>query len=99
MFSTKNYSKNNKCNDSIVCTHIDGTLVFGAILKFESKDNSIDIEIEKYDVTKISDNFYFYSVTNVIVKHTMDDNLKKCQSFSVNHLKYLSIIDFYLIVD
>lgn len=96
-FSTKNFCQYKKCNDSIVSTNVDDIQVFGAIIKFNTNRNYIVLEV--FNVTKISDNFYFYTISNETLKITISNNLKKCQSFNINNVNYLSILHFKLLID
>lgn len=97
VFSTQRYCNEKKCDDSFVTTVIDGETVFGIIIKFKQTHNTLLLKL--LQTTKIYDNFYYYSETDNILNITIDNRLKKCQSFSVNSLNYLSVLDYYLLID
>lgn len=95
VYSTKNYAKKRKCNDSIISCYTDNEEIFGVILAFERNL----IKIEKLSVTKVSDNFYFFTQTSDILKISINSEFKKCQIFSVEKSNYLSVLHYYLLVD
>lgn len=101
VYTTSNYSSNHKCNDNVICITTDDNIVFGAITKFEVDDNNDVIAVIKTFNTKmLHDNFYSYTTNNNdLLKVFLNGNVLKCQIFSINQIKYLSILHYYLLID
>lgn len=99
VFTTKNYCRNQKCNDSVVCVSTDSEIVFGSIVKFESNDNNVAAIIKIFETTKLHDNFYIYNKTSNLKKIVLNENVQKCQIFNINQSNYLTIVHYYLLVD
>lgn len=97
LITTRNYALNRKCNDSVVCANDNGRMIFGTVVSLDVAHNTITVEI--IDATKCYDNFYYYNTTNEIGNITISSKLRKCLIFQENNTKYLSILDYILLID
>lgn len=99
IYETEEYSKNNKCNNSVICYRAtDEILIFGTIVEIKDKEKRI-VCIRKLEVKAENYNFYTYKLTNENYLVEINNDVKKCVAFSVDTKNYITIIDYYLIVD
>lgn len=98
--STANQSRLKKCNDSIVSfVGHDNKKKFGQIEKIIKIENQTSLEINVFEMTERSYNFYSFKKTQIIELIYLENILNKCIIQNVKNIEYVSEIKYKLLID